>query len=242
MKKQFLIFAAITTTVFTSCSKEKIEAPQTNLAEEFATAAQRPDAAPIDLKKGLLGLYEFNGNLVEKTGNLSTGSPNGTVSYTTDRKGARGRAVKFNGSLDISLGNIPHSIKMSVTAWVKFDSANAPYSQFIGSQSDGPRFAQVADQYYVYNNPNGNPNVASGPIKNQWHFLVATIDGVTLRFYIDGNLVGSVVSPDVENLTTAIYILGYGNTMADRWHGALDDLRFYDRTISASEVQALFNL
>ena len=37
MKKQLLIFATITTIVFTSCSKEKIEAPQTNQPEEIAS-------------------------------------------------------------------------------------------------------------------------------------------------------------------------------------------------------------
>ena len=243
MKKQLLILATITTIVFTSCSKEKIEAPQTNQPEEFATATQRTEAGSKgDLTKGLLGLYEFNGNLIEKTGNLFTGSPNGTVSYTADRKGLRGRAVKFNGALDISLGNIPHSINMSVAAWVKYDNETAPLSQFICSQSDGPRFSQLASQYYVWNSPFGNPNVASGTINNQWHFLVATIDGVTLRFYVDGNLVGSVASPDVENLKYAIYMLGYGNTTADRWRGAIDDLRFYSRTLSDTEVKALFNL
>lgn len=240
MKKQFLIFATITTIVFTSCSKEKIEAPQTNQPEEIATATQRTEKG--DLSKGLLGLYEFNGNLVEKTGKLYTGSPNGTVSYTADRKGLRGRAVKFNGALDISVGYIPHSVNMSVAAWVKYDNENAPFSQFICSQSDGPRFAQLADQYYVWNSPFGNPNLTSGTINNQWHFLTATIDGVNLRMYVDGMFVGSVASPDVENLTTAIYMLGYGNTTADRWRGAIDDLRFYSRTLSDSEVKALFNL
>jgi hypothetical protein len=244
MKKQLFVLATITAIVFTSCSKEKIETPQTNQPEEIAGARGGGGGivAPIDLKKGLLGLYEFNGNLIEATGKLMTGSPNGSVFYTNDRKGMRGRAVKFNGSLDISLGNVPHSAKMSVSAWVKYDSANAMASNFITSQSDGPRFMQVFNQYYAYNNPTSNPNVGSGAINNQWHFLVATIDGSTCRFYVDGSLVGSVASPDVENLTTAMYLLGYGNTMETKWHGAIDDLRFYNRTITAAEVQALFNL
>jgi|SRR6187402_505746 len=243
MKKQLLIFAAITAIVFTSCSKEKIETPPTSQPEEIAGARGGGGIiAPVDLKKGLLGLYEFNGNLIEATGKLMTGSPNGSVFYTMDRKGLRGRAVKFNGSLDISLGNVPHSERMSLAAWVKYDSANAMPGNFVLSQSDGPRFMQAFDQYYASNNPTGNPYVGSGAINNQWHFLVATIDGSTCRFYVDGSLVGSVASPDVENLTTAIYMLGYGNTMQDKWRGAIDDLRFYNRTISAAEVQALFNL
>ena len=244
MKKQLLIFAAITTIVFTSCSKEKTEAPQTNQPEEIAGARGGGGGivAPIDLKKGLLGLYEFNGNLIEATGKLMTGSPNGSVFYTMDRKGIRGRAVKFNGSLDIAVGYVPHSDRMSLAAWVKYDSANTTASGLVMSQSDGPRFMQAFDQYYASNNPNGYPYVGSGAINNQWHFLVATIDGSTCRFYVDGSLVGSVASPDVESLTTAIYLLGTGITAGNRWRGAMDDLRFYNRTISAAEVQALFKL
>ena len=244
MKKQCLIFATITTIVFTSCSKEKIEAPQTNQPEEIAGARGGGGGivAPIDLKKGLTGLYEFNGNLIEATGKLMTGSPNGSVFYTADRKGIRGRAVKFNGSLDIAIAAVPHSERMSVAAWVKYDSASSTLGGLVISQSDGPRFMQAFNQYYTSNNPTGNPYVGSGAINNQWHFLVTTIDGSTCRFYVDGSLVGSVASPDVESLTMAIYLLGTGTTIENRWRGAMDDLRFYNRTISAAEVQALFNL
>ena len=244
MKKQFLVFATIMTVVFVSCSKQGIETPQTNNSEELATATQRPIlTSPGDLNKGLLGLYEFNGNLVEKTGKLMTGSPSiANPVYTNDRKGNRGKAIKFNGTYDVSLGYVPHSAKMSVAAWVKYDSANSLGSIFVYSQSDGPNFVQALDQYYAYNNGYGTPYIGSGSINDQWHFLVATIDGTTLRFYIDGNLVGSVASPDVEKVPTQIYMLGFGNTSETNWNGAIDDLRFYSRTLSPAEVIALFNL
>ena len=245
MKKQFLIFATITTIVFTSCSKENIEAPQVNQPEEAATATQKSGVmAPIGLDKGLLGLYEFNGSMAEKNGKLATGQTNneGPASYTFDRKGYRGRALKFTGAYNVSLGYIPHSTEMSVAAWVKYDSANAPLSIFVHSQSDGPKFMQGMNKFYGYNNPYGNPYVASGTLNNGWHFLVATADGVYLKSYVDGFLVGTVKSPDVDNATSAIYALGFGNVWNQHWHGAMDDVRFYSRTLSPSDVQALFNL
>lgn len=242
MKKQFLIFAAMAATVLVSCSKEKIETSPVSQPEEIVTA--RPVLTPTtqDLNRGLLGLYEFNGNLVEKTGKLLTGSPNGTVFYTNDRKGIRGRAVKFDGNYNISLGYIPHSSKMSVAAWVKYDSANAPLSSFVSTYSDGPKFMQDGNQFLGYNSVYAAPSVLSGAIDDAWHFLVVTIDGVNLKFYIDGNLIGTIPSANDDNSTTAIYMLGYGNNVNENWHGAIDDLRFYSRALSASEVNSLFNL
>jgi len=245
MKKQLFILATITTIVFTSCSKEKIEAPQTNQPEEIAGARGGGGIiASVDLKKGLLGLFEFNGNLIDKTGKLEDGVTNtsGPASYTIDRKGFRGKAIKFNGIYNVSLTGVPHSARMSVAAWVKYDSANAMPSVIVSSQSDGPQFVQDYNYFYGYSNPSGNPKIYSGALNDQWHFLVATIDGATLRFYVDGSLVGSVASSDVDDSLITFYQLGGGYTAVTNWFGAMDDVRFYDRAISAAEVQALFNL
>lgn len=246
MKKQTLILATLfVITVFISCSKEitKQDEPQ---AEEFATSrsGDTRGGSTNSLSKGLLGLYEFNGSLIEKTGKLATAqtSNEGPATYTVDRKGFRGRAVKFTGAYALDLGYVPHSAKMSLAVWVKYDDALAKPSNFIHSQSDGPRVQQVADAYYGYNNPSGPPYIASSPINNDWHFLALTLDGTTIRFYVDGNFAGSAISPDVENIASAIYTLGYGNIAGTYWLGAIDDLRLYGRTLSSSEVLALYSL
>jgi hypothetical protein len=244
MKKQFLILATITTLVFISCSKEKIEAPQANISEEIATASQRPSpvTGAADLKTGLLCWYQFDGNLVDKTGQLDPGYPNAPVSYnTTDRKGARGKAVKFNGNCKIALSEVPHSNSMSLAAWVKYDSVNCPGAVFISSQADGPRFMQAYDRYYTLGNSSTSPYVYSAVMNNQWHFLVATTDGQDLKFYVDGNFTGTIISPDLYDIKATFYNLGSGYTVNDGWRGAIDDLRIYNRVLSAKEVQALFN-
>ncbi len=243
MKKQFLILATITTMVFISCSKEKIETQQPGIAEEIATKKGGGGNPSVYLNKGLLGWYRFDGNLMESTGSLGngvTGPVDGADIYMDDRKGITNSAIKFNGRYLVYINNVPHSTEMSIAAWVKYDSASAAASAFIDSQSDGPMFIQAFNQYYGLNG--GVSWVPSGAIDDHWHHLVTTTDGTIVKFYVDGKFVGNVTSPDFEPDGLYYYTLGFGNVQFQNWHGGVDDLRFYGRTLSDTEIQALYSL
>jgi hypothetical protein len=247
MKKQISILAVtITAIIFFSCSKKENEIPQSKASTDSQAMSNQVAQQLIfidPLEIGLTGRYEFDGNLKDKTGQLQDASTTiGTAFYTTDRKGMSGRAIKFDGKYASYIWSVPHSPKMSLAAWVKYGNASSSADVFVNSQSDGPQFEQAFDQYYGYNNSSGNPWIASGSIDNKWHHLVATIDGTTLRFYVDGNLKGSVTSPDVETTSLAYYRIGFGPVTYKYWLGAIDDLRFYNRTLSASDVVSLYQL
>jgi hypothetical protein len=64
-----------------------------------------------------------------------------------------------------------------------------------------------------------------------WHHLVVTYDGSSFKFYVDGVLSGSTNMPGSLASSLATYIIGNGY-----WKGAIDDLRFYSRTLTASDV------
>jgi hypothetical protein len=73
---------------------------------------------------------------------------------------------------------------------------------------------------------------------NAWSHLAATYDGSTLRLYVNGT--------QVSSQTIAGSILGSsgplrigGNTVWGEWFkGSIDDVRVYDRALSAAEVQS----
>jgi hypothetical protein len=69
-----------------------------------------------------------------------------------------------------------------------------------------------------------------------WHHLVVSYDGNTVRYYLDAVLVGTSNLAGSMNVLVN-YIVGSGY-----WKGDIDDLRFYSRTLSAADVQNLFNL
>ena len=123
MKRQFLVFATLTTIVFASCRKQQIEEPQANPIEEISTATSTANKGKGNtLDVGLLGRFEFDGNLNDKTGQLAPGvSTVNRVLYAADRKGNINSAVRFNGAYGIHLSNVPLDTNMSVSFWVKKD-------------------------------------------------------------------------------------------------------------------------
>lgn len=74
---------------------------------------------------------------------------------------------------------------------------------------------------------------------NKWHFLAATYDSQTLKFYLDGNLDGSAKLPG------AIGFLGlplrFGNNPAapgESWGimGMIDEIEIWDRAMTEDEI------
>jgi len=146
----------------------------------------------------------------------------------------------------------PSGENFSVAAWVKYDPSTAPVPTnfFIKSDAVSPWFAQDGSEYKgVISTPNTS-NVSSGIIDGHWHYLAATYDGTTLKFYVDGsymgnslNNAGGVYPPGF----TVNYQVGYTTfpftkDIASVWYGSVDDLRFYSRVLAATEVQKLYNL
>jgi len=251
MKKQILIFAATFISVaFISCSKEKIETPPTNQQMEEATAMNIPGPGGLvmnPLTIGLLGRYEFNGTLKDTTGKLEDAWPEpARVIYTMDRKGVKNRAIRFNGAYGVSIYDIPYTPgNCSVSFWTKDDVIEGPYWKEMLGSSHAFNFIQNENEF------NGNfqkfaygivQQVGTAPINGLWHHIAATRDNTSLKLYIDGVLIGTAPSTAVDFGSWVLhnYRLGYGG--GAYWKGSLDDVRFYKRVLSPSEIIMLKNL
>lgn len=249
MKKQFLICAAIATVLIVSCSKKNIEAPQTNQPEEITTAmsgASKGKGNTLDV--GLVGRFEFDGNLNDKTGQVAPGiSTVGRVLYAADRKGNVNSCVRFNGAYGINLYNVALDTNMSISVWVKKDvvtlAVGTPFIE--GLQSFA--FAQVADAYNsgYFNLAGGTSQGVLGiSLDNNWHHLAATRDANSMKYYIDGIFIGSSPTPagSVPPDVICDWILGYGyNSGYQYWYGRMDDLRIYNRVLSSFDINKLSN-
>ena len=78
-----------------------------------------------------------------------------------------------------------------------------------------------------------------------WHHVVITADGNTGegKLYLDGILVNSVSGPTFSNMFyngTDLIIGNIDPSRCDWWGGKIDDLAFWDRTLT-SQVQQLNN-
>jgi hypothetical protein len=82
----------------------------------------------------------------------------------------------------------------------------------------------------------------SGVEDGKWHLITGTYNGARMCNYLDGVMVGCQAASG--NITDGGESITLGNTVqADNstMNGLLDDLRIYNRALSATEVRQLYN-
>lgn len=253
MKKQFLIFTTLTTIVFMSCSKEQIEELQTDQPEESATAMnntsqQRGGSLINTVDRDLLARFEFDGNLKDMTGKVPAGTPRfGRPVYTSDRKGKKNSAIRFDETYGVDLWDVPLDTNMSISFWMKYDITPTIVSIPVVEGSHTFSFLHRENNrfqcgYWDFYNPS---TILSRPLFNGWHHMAATRDNKTFKFYIDGVLVNTValITGGPSGKTYSEYVIGYGMNAGYRmWKGDIDDLRIYKKVMAATEISTLTNL
>ena len=82
---------------------------------------------------------------------------------------------------------------------------------------------------------------------NSWHHVVATLDSAGLMLlYLDGALVATsaagAMAPNYSSMTTVFIGADNNgsNVVENRMTGALDDLQMFNKTLSASEIYAIY--
>ena len=73
-----------------------------------------------------------------------------------------------------------------------------------------------------------------------WHHVAGTFDGTTLTAYLDGGSLGTTMSTATYAMDD--YLIGCDINIGNQeefFAGAIDDVRFYDRVLSATEIAAL---
>lgn len=249
MKKQILFSAVIISAILFSCSKEKIE---TNEGQSAASLEQAKASQPNSdflvinpLNVNLEGSFQFDGNLKDGTKKLVDAIPTTrVVTYTTDRKGKLNSAIYLNGTYGLKLKKVPQQTNTSLSVWIKPGIIQQVGLSYIaGSSAYGPLFNQISNLLsggVVMNTT--TPGVAEEYIANTtWRHLVVTYDGNDVKMYVNGQLIGTNHEPGFIPTSLPDYFIGClpGFVL---WKGAIDDLRFYSRTLSASDVTALYNL
>jgi hypothetical protein len=67
-------------------------------------------------------------------------------------------------------------------------------------------------------------------------------DDGTYSVYIDGVLKDSSTYTGLTTLNNNAHIGNTGTTFTQSWEGLLDDVRIYDRALSAEEIDRLYKL
>jgi hypothetical protein len=225
-----------------------------------ATFIQRP--LSLGLTAGLVGHWSFDeADLAGTRAVDRSGQGNhGTLTNEPHRtKGKIGQALEFDGSNDyVDAGNATSldigTGDYALSAWVKLPGPSAKHRLLVRSgggtvKDDGILFQINAStgvlELWVANGTSYVINGFAGTTDlrdDQWHHVVWTWDrDVGNRFYIDGVQEAADTTVNSDNiLSDGNFTLGGSAGIARSLHGALDDVRIYNRALTADEIARLY--
>jgi hypothetical protein len=208
------------------------------------------------LLNGLVGWWKFDetsGTVAyDSSGNGNNGNLTGGPTWVT---GKIDGALSFDGlddyvsipaTADLDLANL------NISAWI--NTSNYRQNGFIFEKTSN---GQVNSQYNLFFEHSSNSlrwrtTPVSGNyhesrlatnILTSWNFLSASYDGITKKIFLNGNLSKSdSFSGTIVQNPNGISLIGKHPPANYFFNGLIDDVRIYDRALSAEEVQALYNL
>jgi hypothetical protein len=138
----------------------------------------------------------------------------------------------------------------SVSAWVRLDSADGAFQTVVSEDGDtnSAFFLQYsgADQRWAFSYVGARALATDvgKPEVGRWYHLVGVRDTTasTLTVYVDGKAEGSTSVLASADDATGVLAVGrgkFGGNPVDYLNGSVDDVRVYDRALSAAEVADL---
>lgn len=206
-------------------------------------SADSPRATEISSSEiGLLGLWHFNENLLDSSGNGNNGLAEGGE-FSSDAKFGSS-SYYFDSNSDINLGDnsVFTSIdNFTISAWVKIGAWRS-YGSIFAFGSSGDEFLfNINGRYLNFYSYSGSGNARTSLSLNQWHHVVADREGNRVYLYLDGELDGEVVlsSSNPIEISGAMRNIG-GDEGSESLNGYLDELALWNRSLSGEEISSLY--
>ncbi len=233
------------------------------IAGRFFVDDIRVGAKPL----GLAAYYACEGDAKDSSGNgldgVVAGDATSPITFVTGPTGF-GKAMSFTGvqgSQFVDLGNRNPSSptgQLTVALWAKWAGLNEGWQGLIGKRiswgADTMMWQIEADrptgnlQFQSGLNAVANNNGAPLPL-NQWTHVAVTFDGANAAFYINAQQTGTGAFT-FGYLYDAPFVFGASGANPDAanpsirtgvnpFNGILDEIRVYDKALSADEIAAL---
>ena len=211
-----------------------------------ATITTQAASQPV----GLVAAYAFDegtGNIVsDASGNGHTGSITGATWVVSGRFG---QALSFNGTSDwitiADANDLDPTTGMTVSAWVNPNVLSSWRTVIIKERPNGLSYALYghdnAPRPAAYVNTGGADTSApgaSGLSADTWTHLAATYDGAGLQLYVNGNQVSSQAVAGIPVASASPLRIGGNSVWGEYFAGLIDEVRVYNRALSAAEIQA----
>jgi hypothetical protein len=200
------------------------------------------------LLNGLISYWkldEVSGNAIDVVNDYD-----GTVTGATqNQSGKIGTSYFFDGGDNISMGENFHLQTFTICCWFKANSVSAYggiitcFISLIGSydltMTDGGGI-----EWYVRSTGETTTGISPAGTydDNEWHHIVGTYDGSTIRLYIAGSIIGSPVtksSPTIDYGNNIFYVGDRSDILP--FIGYIDEVGIWNRALTSTEITELHN-
>jgi hypothetical protein len=201
---------------------------------------------------GLVGYWSFNGadvtdKIYDRVGGNNAYIAGGSATSSMKTVGKLGQALNFNGATYLKAPSI-NLPRFTVATWIK------PNGTQVGLAS------VIADTYPSYVNyaitfDPGTLDVYGGTFSGNWYetpratltsgkwaHVVTTFNGSAIALYVNGTYIGQTAAAITPQSSGTALRIGRRWDDADYYNGAIDEVRIYNRALSASEVKTLYTL
>lgn len=209
-----------------------------------------------DITTGLVGHWTFDDGSGPTASDSSGSGNHGTLSGATWTTGHIGSgALSFDGEDDLVSIDSPTGLpnidaEQTLSMWFKYSSL-PPFKYAIITFRDTG--GSAANQFSMNNSGTflvsrwggGEIHSTSAPSANEWHHVCWTTEGheTTGILYVDGAPADTDTTWQQSGTVGKIYFSTYdGQGVFDEpFAGELDDVRVYDRALTAEQVAALYS-
>jgi hypothetical protein len=173
------------------------------------------------------------------------------------RSAGDGQGMLFDGGNDYvdvednDAYSITTTNKLTVALWVnakKFSPRGRPIGKAFGREFEWDIWVNTDGtfQAFMWNTAIGTYLSATSAAKktNQWYHLVMLADASSpsLRIYVDGVLEATATNPSGTLGGNGSGNLTIGVNATVEFNGLIDDVRIYNRALSADEIKRLYNM
>ncbi len=206
------------------------------------------------LNQGLVGCWLMNeraGNGIQDiSGSGFNGILTGGMTRTPNHFGGGLVGSGANGGVDLTEYNAKITpARITVSAWVKKNSANRRIVCADSNSGSGRSYilkitSAAAIEWDVWNQSGSFGQAAGGVLDSEWRLVTGTWGGTTVRAYIDSVEVSNAALSGTSIRTSVAAYMWFGcqGGTNEEWDGNMDEVRIYNRALSASEVKELYEL
>jgi subtilase family serine protease len=206
------------------------------------------EATPVEA--GLVAHYKFENDGLDSSGLANHGTANASVTFVPGRSG---QAARFNGAAHISVpdhASLDLSTAMTIAAWVRVDTGATTSSRRLIDKNTAGGANGYGVNYHHFGaadprmevdllaaGENGSAPIIAAAL-NEWVHLAIVVGNGTQILYRNG--VEAARGPVAVFATNSLpLVLGAAQDGTLGFQGSMDELRLYNRALSAAEVGSL---